>query len=475
MTFCDGREADDVSRRASSWQVDGWTVSAADKREPWGLFGNQLDEDEAADEAEMRDLFAQQLTDVPLDLMNRLSWDVSSQASSEGDEGTCEFVPPLHRLPLPVDTTLEVDQLQWGLVSPCSDTSSPRSPVLTSSLVRQLMGSEPELEVMDELLEVEDPLNVEAEDEVTATCDSEMCWVPEVGSVLSSPAITQVLVNPFEDSPPTDPAETHNQSINEVSGDCDEAKKPRRPSVLPRVSIAAHWRRPTARTCSGAGLAPMSVATLKARARSVSRARNQTVVANDKDDDGDFSSDDEGYAPESSRCSADNEMESRHAGQWRRASVSFASRRLSVSVSMKPAQVTKHLQEAMDKLNGQLHLLRSGSRASTVMSEESYLESPAYQEVTASPTRASSIRLDDDATPMRLASAGTAESDKQHSTRQQKLRAGVFKAAGLLNVVSAEAARKLKSRGFRARQKAASETEEEDSGFASPYSGTLDI
>uniref|UniRef100_M4C4T0 Uncharacterized protein n=1 Tax=Hyaloperonospora arabidopsidis (strain Emoy2) TaxID=559515 RepID=M4C4T0_HYAAE len=471
MTFCDGREDDDVSRRASGWQVNGWTVSAVDKREQWGLFSNQLDEDEA-DEAEMRDLFAEQLTDVPLDPMDRLSWDVSSEGSSEGDEGTCEFVLPLHPLPLPVGTTLEVDQLQWGLVSPCSDTSSPRSPVLTSSLVSQLMGSEPELEVMDELLEVEDHHNVKVEEEVTATCDSEMCWAPDIGSVLSSSAITQVLVNPFEDSPLTEPAETHHQSINEVGGDCDEAKIPRRPSLLPRVPIAAHWRRPKARTCSGAGLAPMSLVTLKACARSVSRARNQTVVDNDKDD-GDFSSDDEGYAPESSRCSVD-EMESSHAGQWRRASVSFASRRLSVSVSMKPAQVTKHLQEAMDKLNGQLHLLRSGSSASTVMSEESYLESPAYQEVTASPTRASSI-CSDDATPMRLASACTAESDKQHSTRQQKLRAGVFKAAGLLNVVSAEAARKLKSRSFRARQKAASETEEEDSGFSSPYSGTLDI
>ena len=222
----------------------------------------------------------------------------------------------------------------------------------------------------------------------------------------------------------------------------------------------------------------MALAAVKARARSVSRAGRHQSTIKDDEDDGDFSSDDEGYRPALPRRRVDEMEQPSQADQRRRAaSTGFARRRLSVNVSMKPAMVTKHLQDAVDKLNSQLHLLRSGSSASTVTSEESYLESPVYQEVMASPARASSIRLDA-ATPMRLVSAAnacSAESDPQQSTRQQKLRAGVFKAAGLLNVVSAEAARKLKSRGFRGRQKAASETEEEDSGFSSPYSGTLDI
>ncbi|KAF1781296.1 hypothetical protein GQ600_14072 [Phytophthora cactorum] len=390
------------------------------------LFGS-LDEDELEQDEPMANLFSMEPGAIQLDMVERLSWDATSEASSDEEEA---------------------QGTQWNLISPCSETASPRPSVTAtlspltrvsiSSPVRQLSFFEPEHEPTDEQVKAA----IEEEEE-----EEETCWSPDANSVLSSPA-TKVSANPFPTYQPTEP-ETSCMPANDIISDSDNEEEDQqstaaslRPSLLPRVPSIAQWRRQKARTCSGAGSAGMptalSLATFKARTRSLSRSRNHDG------DDGDFSSDDEGYTPELHRRRA-SETEPAYKHEL------YASS-LSVNVSMSPAMMTKRLQEAKSKLNSGLHLLRSGSTASTVTSEENYLDSPACEDIKSAPAgiyREPSI-FSDAATSTSLISAA----------------ARVFKAAGLFNAASAEAARKLTSRGFRAphlpRHKAASETEDED-------------
>ncbi|KAG7383351.1 hypothetical protein PHYPSEUDO_003731 [Phytophthora pseudosyringae] len=477
MAFCAGRED------ATGWQDGGWLDEEDALEQEDTLFGS-LDEDELEPMAELFSMGLVGADVMPLDMIERLSWDVSSDVSSDGEEGA--QIPAL--LPIQVGTGAADSSLQWSLVSPCSETASPRASVTAtlspltrvsiSSPVRQLRFFEPEHEPTEEKLDaekVETSGQHRAEEEAVTAFDPETCWSPDTDSELVSP-VAKAAANPFPTYQPSESAETNYTPANDMISDSDDENQHNaalRPSLLPRVPSIAHWRRQKARTCSGAGSAGMptalSLATFKARTRSLSRSRNQSV---DEEDDGDFSSDDEGYAPELHRRRA-SETEPLGASQWRRArhtSMNFTNHRLSVSVSMSPEVVTRRLQEAKSKISSGLHLLRSGSSASTATSEESYLlDSPFGEEIKSAPAglhREPSI-FSDGATSTSLISAASAypgdrTTEKYHPTRQQQLRAGVFRAAGLINAASA----KLKSRGFRAphlpRQKAASETEEED-------------
>ncbi|KAK1944499.1 hypothetical protein P3T76_004411 [Phytophthora citrophthora] len=497
MAFYAGRED------AKGWQDDGWE-SEVDERELEDALFSSLDEEqeEAVLDDPMADLFSMKTVDadtMQLNLVERLSWDATSEASGDEEEIALQLALPE---PLPIQVSASPSgtgdsSLQWGLISPCSETESPRpsinatlSPltrVSISSPVRQLRFFEPEHEPTVEQIKAkkEDAEQVvdeedEETDEEVKPFDPETCWSPDTNSVLSSPT-TKVSSNPFPTYQPTEYEETYSVG-NDIISDSDSdgenqqhSASALRPSLLPRVPSIAQWRRQKARTCSGAGSAGMptalSLATFKARTRSLSRSRNQS---GDYEDDGDFSSDDEGYTPELHHRRA-SETEPFGASQWRRtrhSSINFKNHRLSVNVSMSPAIMTKRLQDAKSKLNNGLHLLRSGSSASTATSEESFLDSPLCEEIKSAPAgvhREPSI-FSDAATSTSLISAASVysidTSPVKQPTRQQQLRAGVFKAAGLLNAASAEAARKLKTRSFRAphlpRPKAASETEEED-------------
>ncbi|KAF4046919.1 hypothetical protein GN244_ATG00646 [Phytophthora infestans] len=494
MAFCAGREA-------RGWQRDGWETEVDPIEQEDALFGS-LDEDEletAGPDELITTSFSMERDTVELDLVERLSWDATSEASSDEEEETSQLMRPT-QLPIQTSTT-PTEEAQWNLISPCSETASPR-PSMTATLypltrvsisspVRQLRFFEPEHEPTDEQINGAIEEEDEEEEEV-APFDPDTCWTADADSVLSSP-VAKVSENPFPTYHPTEPV-TRTAADDVISDSDEEEDRQRttaslRPSLLPRVPSISQWRRQKARTCSGAGSAGMptalSLATFKSRTRSLSQSRNQKV---DDEDAGDFSSDDEGYTPELHRRRA-SETEPVGASQWRRArhsSMNFTNHRLSMSMSMRPAMMTKRLQEAKSKLNSGLHLLRSGSTASTATSEESYLESPACEEIKSAPAgiyREPSI-FSDAATSTSLisdASAYSVEADtnKQHPTRQQQLRAGVFKAAGLFNAASTEAARKLKSRGFRAphltRQKAASETEEEDSELSTSYPGASPV
>ncbi|KAL3660584.1 hypothetical protein V7S43_014339 [Phytophthora oleae] len=496
MAFYAGRED------AKGWQDDGWESEADECEQEDALFSS-LDEEleEAALDDPMADLFSMETVDadmMQLNLVERLSWD-TSEASGDEEEIALQLTLP-EPLPIQVSTTPSRkgdSSLQWSLISPCSEAASPRpsitatlSPltrVSISSPVRQLRFFEPEHEPTVEQAktgtESNGQLVVEEDEEAEEEAklfDPETCWSPDTNSVLSSPS-TKLSSNPFPTYQPTEPEEIY-RAANDIISDSDSDDEDQqhstsalRPSLLPRVPSIAQWRRQKARTCSGAGSAGMptalSLATFKARTRSLSRSWNQSVGY---EDDGDFSSDDEGYTPELHHCRA-SETELFGASQWRRArhsSINFTNHRLSVNVGMSPAMMTKRLQDAKSKLNSGLHLLRSGSSASTATSEESFLDSPLYEEIKSAPAgvhREPSI-FSDAATSTSLISAASAYSSdtspEKQPTRQQQLRAGVFKAAGLLNAASAEAARKLNTRGFRAprlsRPKAASETEEED-------------
>ncbi|CAH0516554.1 unnamed protein product [Peronospora belbahrii] len=503
--YDDGRE----ENRRGCYEEETWediSINEQDEEEDDedALF-KSLDEDEVEDEHEtiIDTLFSIESMDVPHDdLVERLSWDAASQGSSSHEDDK-----QVTRLPLEVNTALADRHVQWNLISPCFETLSPRpsnmsmilSPCrqesMSSSPVRQLGCFEPEPEhevtrkhvkasTQQQMMVEEGENEIEEEEEMTLH-NVEICWSPDANSVLSSP-VANVSANPFATHLPAEVAETNNS--HDTTSDCasgkDNQQSPvvsvRRSSLLPRVPSIAHWRRQRAWT--GVGLAgtprALSPATLRAR---VSRSRNQSVE--DKDD-GNFSSDDEGYAPEMHRCRA-SETERLDTSQWRRArhmSISFPSHRLSANVRMSPAKLTKSLQEAKDKLNSGLHLLRSGSSISTVMSDESYPESPVSQEIKSAPAKIQrqtsifSSNLTSNTNFISATSACTIDDDTQHSTRPHQLRAGVFRAAGRFNAASAEAARKLKSRGFRAihlpRQKAASETEEEDFELLSTYPST---
>ncbi|KAE9112576.1 hypothetical protein PF010_g10406 [Phytophthora fragariae] len=493
MASCAGREEED----REFWGDDSYGYDDED-----ALFGSPDGDQEPGHD----DLFSlatpvQTGAVMQLDLVERLSWDATSDCSSDEEDEM--------KLTLPVPLSINVGGteqgdagLQWSLISPCSETGSvtptlsPLTRVSLSSPVR-MSFFELELEPSDEQVkttegsydrqDIQEEDKQEEDDEEVHQFDPETCWCPDENNVLSlsSPAATTP-ANPFTTYQPPEPAEEDidrsdagaASSDSESDGE-NNAASALRPSLLPRVPSMARWRRQKARTCSGAGSAGMptalSLATFRARTRSLSRSRNQSVV--DDEDDGDFSSDDEGYTPEL-HCRRASETEPFGASQWRRArnsSMSFSSHRLSMNVSVSPAMMTKRLQEAKNKLGSGLNLLRSGSTSSTVMSDESFLDSPAFDEIKSAPARIHrepSI-FSDEATCTSLISAASAYdvAGEQHPTRQHQLRAGVFKAAGIFNAASA----KLKSRAgsFRPphlpKQKtAASETEEEDPEMVTP-------
>ncbi|OWZ10170.1 hypothetical protein PHMEG_00017019 [Phytophthora megakarya] len=458
MAFCAGRED------PRGWQDDGWIGSENEQED--ALY-DSLDEDElgeAGQDEPLANLFSMESVDaMQLNMVERLSWDASEDSSDE--EGA---LPSM--LPIQIDTTGDTVDKEWDLVSPCSETTSPRPTMMAtlspltrvsiSSPVRKLAFFEPEHEptggqITTKKVDAQQMIEEEEEEEEEVTpFNPEASWSPATNSVLSPPVTRS---NPF----PTYQPEEDRSATEIISGSDEENKKTSSglpPNLLPLVPSVARWRRQKA-----------------PRTRSMSRSRNQSM---DNDDDGDFSSDDEGYTPELHRRAS--EIDPVGASQWRRVrhtSMNFSSHRL----SMNPTMMAKRLQEAKSKLNSGLHLLRSGSTASTVASEQSYLDSPACEEIKSAPAgvyREPSI-FSDDSTSTSLISAASAygfdtenEIEKHHPSRQQQLRAGVFKAAGLINAASAEAARKLKSRGFRAphlpRQKAASETEEEDPEMSTP-------
>ncbi|CAI5719853.1 hypothetical protein KXD40_006579 [Peronospora effusa] len=484
MAFCNGREDD-----GRGWQDDDWKDLITDKQEQEDVLFKCLDEDELEDvhESIVDELFVMQPMDIPLDLVERLSWDAACQGSDEEDKEAVKPMLSTLGRPLQVGIAINDNNVECGLMSPCSETLSPQTimssliqTVLISPSVCQQSLSEPEHEVTSSI----EPITEEEKQEEVAVHDSETCcWPPDVNSVLSSP-IAKVSANPFATYQPAESREmdyrTRDHATSDNESHEDDQPSPvvsaRRPSLLPRVSSIAQWRRQKSRTCSGAGSAgtPIALKSAPLKASLSSRSIGD-------EDDGDFSSDDEGFTP-----GRTSETECLSSSPWRRARqttrYNFPSRRLSVNVSMRPTMMTKRLQVAKDKLNSGLHLLRSGSTVSTVMSEENYLESPVYQEIMSAPSGlyCESSVFSDKATATSLVSAASActiDSNTHHPTRQQQLRAGVFKAAGLLNAASAEAARKLKSHSFRApylpTQKAASETEEEDP-TASDHCGAIE-
>ncbi|KAG7402272.1 hypothetical protein PHYBOEH_003531 [Phytophthora boehmeriae] len=464
----------------TSWEVDRWDSASEDEQDAlFGSLGGDIEDEDEQDR--VNDLFCMTSMDSSpeLELVERLSWDATSQGSNEEEE----VVQLPEVLSIQVGACQEDGDSPWNLVSPCSETASPcgyLSPLTRVSISspKRKQFFEPENEPEQVAGEAEKEVEQEQEDsddseEEVKTFDPETGWSPERSSIL----FTSVVGNPFA------PAEEEPKDrANDSSDDEDETHErnsdgsPLRPSLLPRVPSVARWRRQKARTCSGAGSAGMpsalALAKFKTRTRSFSRSRNQSF---DEDDDGDFSSDDEGYTPELHHRRG-SETESIVASRWRNArnsSMSFTSHRLSVNVSMNQAMMTKRLQDAKTKLSCGLHYMRSGS-TSTVTSEESFLGSPYCESNKSAPPglQLEGSSYPDDTAPTSLSSVSACDignKDQHHRSRQQQLRAGVFKAAGLLNAASAEAARKLKSRagGFRAphlprHKPPASETEEEE-------------
>ncbi|EGZ19160.1 hypothetical protein PHYSODRAFT_462684, partial [Phytophthora sojae] len=328
MAFCAGREDED----REFWGDGGYEDAEED-----ALFGSldgdhglEGSQDDGDDLFSVRSPVVQTAGVMTLDLVERLSWDATSDGYSDDDEQDESETPPTMKLTLPEPLPIQVGDagerdaagLQWSLISPCSDTGSPQAsltPVLSpltrvsiSSPVRQLRFFEPELEPSNDQVKATEEKEEEEEEEDVQPFDPETCWAPDKNSVLSvaSPA-TSASANPFATyRPPESAVEEEEQGIDRsetvggVISDSDSdgqsnAASALRPSLLPRVPTMARWRRQKARTCSGAGSAGMptalSLATFRARTRSLSRSRNQSV---DDEDDGDFSSDDEGYTPE---------------------------------------------------------------------------------------------------------------------------------------------------------------------------------
>ncbi|CAI5740025.1 unnamed protein product [Peronospora destructor] len=83
MAFCNGREDD-----GRGWQGDDWQDLLMDQQEQEDAVFKCLDEDELEDvhESIVDDLFVMQPVDMPLDLVERLSWDAACQGSDEEDE-----------------------------------------------------------------------------------------------------------------------------------------------------------------------------------------------------------------------------------------------------------------------------------------------------------------------------------------------------------------------------------------------------
>ncbi|RLN63329.1 hypothetical protein BBJ28_00013357 [Nothophytophthora sp. Chile5] len=429
-----------------------------------------------------------------LELVERASWD--SEPETEELETEEPSAAQSLMLPLQIQVSTDASNLQWSLISPCSAPSSPRAslsplrPTSISSPVRQQFfepEDEPEAEQVPHSEAAEQQVQEDAErmkkdeeesDEEVAPFDPDSCWpdAMESSSCASAAVLTPASPSPLQSNPAI--SDSDNDEGPEAQQQTENDTSRLRPSALPR---APRWRRPKARTCSGSGSAGLSAssafASLKARARTLSRSRQQSVDDLEEDDDGDFSSDDEGYTPELHRRRV-SEVEPFSASQWRRGrhTSSFTSRRLSVSMSMSPAMMGKRLQDARGILNDGLQLLRSRS-TSTVASEDSLLGSPTCDEVKSAPPGLHLVTSHVCASTSNSADEddGLSHDHPHHRSRQQQLRAGVSKAAGYLNAASVEAARKLKTRagGFRAphlpRQKtAASETEEEELELATP-------
>ncbi|POM70190.1 Hypothetical protein PHPALM_13407 [Phytophthora palmivora] len=217
MAFCAGRED------PRGWQDDGWSISENEQED--ALFGS-LDEDEETDQDEPLDeLFSMEAVDgMPLNVVERLSWDAASEDSSD-DEGGSQLVLP-SMLPLQGGLAEGDTCQEWSLVSPCSETASPRpsmtalSPltrVSISSPVRQMRFFEPEHEPTEQLIEVNGQQmieEVEEEDEDVTPFDPETCWSPVLSPV--------VRANPFPTYQPAELAEEDNRSTNEIISDSDK-------------------------------------------------------------------------------------------------------------------------------------------------------------------------------------------------------------------------------------------------------------
>ncbi|RLN89880.1 hypothetical protein BBJ28_00016089 [Nothophytophthora sp. Chile5] len=484
----------ELSLSWSEGEGEGWDSASDGEQDALfdTLAGDEPEEPDEPDEHKLMASMERVMADSEaLELVERASWD--SEPETETEE------PPAAQtlmLPLQIQVSADASNLQWSLISPCSAPSSPRvslSPLRPSSISspthEQIFEpeDEPETEQVPHSEVAEQQTQEDAEqmekdeeesDEEVAPFDPDSCWPDEMesSSCVSAAEVAPASPSPSRSNPATSDSDTDEGAEAQQQTESNTSRL--RPSALPR---APRWRRPKARTCSGSGSAGLSAssafASLKSRARTLSRSRQQSGDDLEEEDDGDFSSDDEGYTPELHRRRV-SEVEPFSASQWRRGrhNSSFTARRLSVSVSMSPAMMGKRLQDARNILNDGLQLLRSRS-TSTVASEDSLLGSPACDEVKSAPPGLHLATSHVCASTSNNADEGDelSHDHPHHPSRQQQLRAGVSKAAGYLNAASVEAARKLKTRagGFRAphlpRQKtAASETEEEELELATP-------
>uniref|UniRef100_K3WCT0 Uncharacterized protein n=1 Tax=Globisporangium ultimum (strain ATCC 200006 / CBS 805.95 / DAOM BR144) TaxID=431595 RepID=K3WCT0_GLOUD len=194
----------------------------------------------------------------------------------------------------------------------------------------------------------------------------------------------------------------------------------------PRASASKlRWGRIKANTYTGSASASMQNAYAKIRSRTLSTTTNFRRSSSAMEDDGDFSSDDEGYSKE-------------RVSKLERNRRSLVARLNSASNNLKASSARK------------MSLLRfRSSSATTTASEESFRYSE--NSFPASPSHSDSFRGE----AMSAPTFGSVEEAhlSQQQVRAQKLKAsvrsGAIKAATYLNAASAEAARKIKSKTFR--------------------------
>ncbi|KAI9907623.1 hypothetical protein PsorP6_002760 [Peronosclerospora sorghi] len=368
------------------WQYDEWVRYSADGQDQEDVIFGTVEDDEPDNAHELM-TNAMHPIEISLDLVERLSWDSSSECSTDEVEQASDLNFPT-LLPLQVDAVLEDNNLRTGLISPNSGTSlSSLTRVSISSPIHQLRFFEPDLEYEGTghlSLPFTQQLNEkEGDRKVTHCVDPKTC--------LSSTATCQgaefveIRTNVISDNTchetsnlsstttrqPAESVEIRTKVISDSKSHENNLGSADHPSQVPSI---AHWRRHNDRTCSGAGSIGMPKALpFTERTHSISCLRSPSF---DDEDDGDFSSDDEGYSPEvhhycTSKTGPLNAKLRRRASLT---SMNFSSQRL--SVNMNPA-IIKRLQEAKDKLRYGLELLRSRSSVSTVTSEESYVDSPA--------------------------------------------------------------------------------------------------
>ncbi|KAF1324686.1 hypothetical protein FI667_g9640, partial [Globisporangium splendens] len=210
---------------------------------------------------------------------------------------------------------------------------------------------------------------------------------------------------------------------------CEDMSSPRTSAVS-----KSRWGRIKANTYTGSASASMQNAYAKIRSRTLSTTTSFRRSSSTMEDDGDFSSDDEGYSKE-------------RVSKLERNRRSLVARLSSASSNLKASSARK------------MSLLRfRSSSATTTASEESFRYSESSFPM--SPSHSDSFRGEAMSAPT-FGSVDKAHlSQNQQQMRAQKLKAsvrsGAIKAATYLNAASAEAARKIKSKTFRTQSSSSS-------------------